>query len=656
MSRRKYFISILFAIVFFCFFSGLSAFNFNPSFSAGPSFRNSQLYSVNVGLENITGYIGYFGDFNSDRYTDVFVINQNQKVVYTYLWNPNIWNFEMAAYATVDVTPFNITLAGIIAADFNNDGKLDLLVEGRPNNNSQMMRLILFLGNYTHLIFFNELLPATNEVSVFDWNGDLRPDLIGTLYNQNNTQIQQRVVWLNIGGTFQIFNFGDNITAFAYPNANAFVDLNGDCVSDLFLAVQGSSGMTDYEIWVNQGTNFTFYQRLLGITGAGQLSFADFDGDGNIDVLVPICVGVNCSIQSAVKILYNSQMSICVGFGATNCRKDTNLCVADPSFSFPNFNSTDTSVTITLPTSSVTDYVLSTNPLFPGLTIRVGDYNVDGYPDILVPVMNPKDGSTYIQLWVNVECSSNRAECTNAAIQAKRRTFSLVVTGVDALNIRGGFAATFFDLDEDGTNDLFVLSETNGTQSIHAVYNNFDNDAYFLKTLSLNGLCLSWCPGDIIPNPKPYGVNQHGAMFKWTATDLANVPRTSTAGQLTQSNYLALQTPYVFFGLGRVSNYVDYLWVGLPSEGLSVQKSVQYWPGIIPNSQVVIIPYPPSLPDEWTAELYVNPGGALVWITLAFIGALVVIGIIVWILTCQEKKQDAKAKRETEHLFSFKAM
>jgi integrin alpha FG-GAP repeat containing protein 1 len=67
---------------------------------------------------------------------------------------------------------------------------------------------------------------------------------------------------------------------------------------------------------------------------------------------------------------------------------------------------------------------------------------------------------------------------------------------------------------------------------------------------------------------------------------------------LIQSNFLALQTPYVFWGLGRPSNYVDYLWVGLPSGKRSTQRGVQYWPGIIPNSQVVIIPYPPELPEE----------------------------------------------------------
>jgi ABC-type transport system involved in multi-copper enzyme maturation permease subunit len=56
--------------------------------------------------------------------------------------------------AIIDTNPLQLTISAVIAADFNNDGKLDLLVEGRPNNNSQMMRLLLYLGNYTHLSEF----------------------------------------------------------------------------------------------------------------------------------------------------------------------------------------------------------------------------------------------------------------------------------------------------------------------------------------------------------------------------------------------------------------------------------------------------------------------------------------------------------------------
>lgn len=102
----------------------------------------------------------------------------------------------------------------------------------------------------------------------------------------------------------------------------------------------------------------------------------------------------------------------------------------------------------------------------------------------------------------------------------------------------------------------------------------------------------------MIPDPKPYGVNQHGAIFKWTATDLDNIRRVVQVSQLTQSSHLALQPPYFFGGLGRPSNYVDYLYMGVsvrnPEKGSSM-----FWSGIIPNSQVVTIPYPPDEPTSY---------------------------------------------------------
>lgn len=69
--------------------------------------------------------------------------------------------------ANIDVTSLEITIDGIIAADFNNDGKLDLLVEGRADNNSQMMRLILYLGNYTHFSVFKSLFFSLSITFVF---------------------------------------------------------------------------------------------------------------------------------------------------------------------------------------------------------------------------------------------------------------------------------------------------------------------------------------------------------------------------------------------------------------------------------------------------------------------------------------------------------
>ena len=40
-------------------------------------------------------------------------------------------------------------------------------------------------------------------------------------------------------------------------------------------------------------------------------------------------------------------------------------------------------------------------------------------------------------------------------------------------------------------------------QGIKFLYNNFFNDAFFLKTLSSNGVCPAWCKsGTKFPSPK----------------------------------------------------------------------------------------------------------------------------------------------------------
>lgn len=74
-------------------------------------------------------------------------------------------------------------------------------------------------------------------------------------------------------------------------------------------------------------------------------------------------------------------------------------------------------------------------------------------------------------------------------------------------------------------------------RTIQAVYNNFFNDAFFLKTMGilfhlltkyvgLNGVCPGWCSsGEKFPDPKPYGVNMPGAVFKFTVSELSGTQR-----------------------------------------------------------------------------------------------------------------------------------
>eukprot|EP00163_Fabomonas_tropica_P000077 TRINITY_DN1006_c0_g1_i11.p1 TRINITY_DN1006_c0_g1~~TRINITY_DN1006_c0_g1_i11.p1 ORF type:complete len:118 (+),score=27.54 TRINITY_DN1006_c0_g1_i11:237-590(+) len=46
--------------------------------------------------------------------------------------------------------------------------------------------------------------------------------------------------------------------------------------------------------------------------------------------------------------------------------------------------------------------------------------------------------------------------------------------------------------------------------TIQAVFNNYYTDAFFVKTMGLNGVCPAWCKsGSKFPKPKPYGGIQY---------------------------------------------------------------------------------------------------------------------------------------------------
>jgi len=193
-------------------------------------------------------------------------------------------------------------------------------------------------------------------------------------------------------------------------------------------------------------------------------------------------------------------------------------------------------------------------------------------------------------------------------------------------------------------------SSTDNTRvrTIQAVYNNFFLDAFFLKAMGLNGM------GGLLSKPKPYGVNLPGGVFKFTVSDLSGTKRVTQGVQLHQSGNLALQTPYILFGLGRTSNYIEEIFMGV-----TIKNDDTYWRlwiCIIPNSQLVGIPYKPEDPASWTLELYIKSSGLTLWIIVAVISWLIVTGGLIAFFSWRERREDKLLKQETAHLFSFNAL
>jgi integrin alpha FG-GAP repeat containing protein 1 len=104
-------------------------------------------------------------------------------------------------------------------------------------------------------------------------------------------------------------------------------------------------------------------------------------------------------------------------------------------------------------------------------------------------------------------------------------------------------------------------------------------------------------------------------------------------GQVPQTSYHALSTPYSFFGLGRTNNYIENLFVGTT---VHAQEHFINMEGVIPNSKVVIRPSA-NEGEAWKRELFLRPGEWIPWVTVTVVAGTILLAIIVFVLHLNEK-------------------
>ncbi|XP_026874476.1 T-cell immunomodulatory protein isoform X2 [Electrophorus electricus] len=572
------------------------------------------------GSEN-HGTVAAFGDFNSDKQTDIFIL-RGQTELLIFLADLKAPYFKPKVHLTKDAFPRDISvITSVVPADYDGDSQMDVLLTGHlKNSDPGQNSVFIFWGN-------NQTLDQSGRVDlnntfqdqplVMDFNGDMVPDIFGVVdgapeicYLRNRKLRCEKA--LSSGVTIRV------------PHSNAFIDLNKDFTADLFLSTQSNSGL-EFETWINTDGNFT-RNHSVGVpedsSVVGQSAFVDFDGDGSQDHLLPMCLD-----------------SVC---------KKSAIYLAKPGHTewapvLLDFQNRDTLWGFVSPPHNPSEGELELP-----ITLHLGDYNLDGFPDALAILCNTSHREqAQAFLLENVPC-------TNASCRSVGRMFRVHWDQSDLSAIPRAAVATFFDIYEDGILDMIVLSRADGQQDfkIHALKNNFEADAYFVKVIVLSGICSNDCPEKV----KPFGVNQPGPYVMYMSVDSNGYLKNASAGQLSQSAHLSLQLPYTVLGLGRSANFLDHLFVGIPRPLGVKDMRKQEWTAIIPNSQLIVIPYPNSDPRSWSAKLYLTPSNIVLLTAVALIGVCLFILVIIGVLHWQEKKADDREKRQEAHRFHFDAM
>lgn len=239
--------------------------------TAPGSLKQNQVEVIPLRLPSetwIETYGAYAGDLNNDGHSDLVAINEESDDL-RILLNDGTGQFPVASAPIVMGTG---SASPSEAADFNNDGEIDLVVTTAHNNETR----VLYgdgLGGFPLVVKYTTG-NAVRAVVVgdFDFDGD---DDILTANRDDGTMNYHK----NVGSVFfQISTFNP---AGNGESALALADANNDGIADFFLGFYTSQKIA---LYLGDGLgNFTFSSEMPVNGTPWMMCAGDFNGDGFAD-------------------------------------------------------------------------------------------------------------------------------------------------------------------------------------------------------------------------------------------------------------------------------------------------------------------------------------------------------------------------------------
>jgi hypothetical protein len=392
------------------------------SLSAGPRFQAATSYAAGSSPAAVA-----LGDFNNDGLIDIVVVNNAGTG--TNNINVLLGNGD-GSFQTARSTNAPATLVAVAAADFNKDGKLDVVVLDQASRTVTVM-----LGNGDGTFASSGTTCSTGAkpvaMATADLNRDGNLDVVTVNYDDNSVTV---CLGNGAGGFTAGHSYAASTSAANHPDGIAIAEVTGDGKLDLVISVwenaysivQGNGdgsfqapltniiydvpnpravaagdlngdGITDLVFSTGQTTvllgngNGTFRTPVNYPGGAGPVSMVDLDGDGALDLVMGNTLQSSISVLKntgngsfAPPVVYaadNQAVAIAVGDVNRDGKADV-IVVNNPAAPPPSLGS----VSVLLGNGDTTlaaamSYQLSRTAWGSANSVATADFNGDGRPD-----------------------------------------------------------------------------------------------------------------------------------------------------------------------------------------------------------------------------------------------------------------------------------
>lgn len=258
--------------------------NTTPNAAATPTFSSYVSFATGNGNFDVT-----VGDINGDGKIDIISANWTDSSV-SVLLNTTADDALTPSFSNKTDFAAGTKTSRIAIGDFNGDGKPDIVTANETDNGSASV-LLNTTSNGASTPTFSSKIDFTvgtnpNSVVIADFNGDGKSDIVTSSYGENNVSVLLNTTI--VGASIPSFSSKTDFTVGTGPAWVAIADFDGDGKSDVVTSNQSANTVSVLLNTTTVGASsptFSGKSDFAVGTSPGSVTNADINGDNKPDII-----------------------------------------------------------------------------------------------------------------------------------------------------------------------------------------------------------------------------------------------------------------------------------------------------------------------------------------------------------------------------------